>query len=36
LYEKYGTAIGEDLVTNPDLLNTPDIAAKAALEFFKV
>lgn len=35
LYKQYGDLIWEDLVTNPDLLNRPDIAAKVALEFFK-
>ena len=35
LYKQYGDKIGKDLVTNPDLLNDPVIAAKAALEFFK-
>jgi predicted chitinase len=35
LYKQYGDLIGEDLVTNPDLLNDPEIAAKVALAFFK-
>ncbi len=33
-YEKIGNKIGVDLISNPDLLNTPEIAAKAALVFF--
>ena len=32
-YEKYGNLIGVDLVASPDLLNDPDIAAKAAVAF---
>lgn len=35
-YKTYGDLIWEDLVGNPDLLNTPEIAAKAALEFFRI
>ena len=33
-YKLYGNMIDVDLVKNPDLLNTPDIAAKVALAFF--
>lgn len=33
-YKKYGDKIGEDLVTNPDRLNDPVVAAKVALAFF--
>lgn len=34
LYIKYGGIIGVDLVSNPDKLNDPEIAAKAAVAFF--
>lgn len=34
-YNKYGKALGIDLIKNPDLLNRPDIAAKAAAIFFR-
>lgn len=33
-YEKYGKAVGLDLVANPDLLNDPKVAAKAAVSYF--
>lgn len=33
-YKSVGKAIGVDIETNPDLLNRPDVAAKAALSFF--
>jgi len=33
-YEKYGKTVGLDLVTNPDLLNDPKVAAKAAVAYF--
>lgn len=33
-YKKYGDLIGMDLVSNPDLLNDPKVAAKAAVAFF--
>ncbi len=33
-YDKFGKAIGQDLVSNPDLLNDPKIAADAAAAFF--
>lgn len=32
-YEKYGKAVGLDLVSNPNQLNDPKIAAKAAVAF---
>lgn len=34
-YQRYGSKIGEDLVKNPDLLLRPEVASKAAVEFFK-
>ncbi len=34
-YARIGNKIGVDLVNNPDLLNTPTVAAKAAIQFFK-
>jgi len=34
IYSKYGGIIGEDLVSDPDKLNEPEIAAKAAVAFF--
>ena len=34
-YEKYTKALGVDLIKNPDNLNDPKIAAKAAIIFFK-
>lgn len=34
LYKKYGDIIGVDLLSDPDKLNNPDIAAKAAVAFF--
>lgn len=33
-YKHYGDVLWKDLVANPELLNEPEIAAKAALEFF--
>lgn len=33
-YEKYGKLLGIDLVANPDRLNEPAIAAKAAVAYF--
>lgn len=33
-YKKYGDIIGENLVSDPDKLNEPEVAAKAAVEFF--
>lgn len=33
-YKKFGDAIGVDLVSNPDLLNDPKVAADAAAAFF--
>lgn len=33
-YKKFGDIIGVDLVSNPDLLNTPQVAADAAAAFF--
>lgn len=35
LYKQYGDLIWKDLVANPDLVNTPEIAVQVALEFFK-
>jgi len=32
-YKKYGSIIGEDLVGNPELLNTPEVASKVAIAF---
>ena len=32
-YKKYGDAIGMDLVSNPEVLNDPKIAAQAAVKF---
>jgi len=32
-YERYASQTGLDLVSNPDLLNNPNIAAKAAVDF---
>jgi predicted chitinase len=34
-YEKYTKSLGVDLINNPDKLNEPKIAAKAAITFFK-
>lgn len=34
-YQKVGDSIGVDLVNNPELLNDPDIGAKAAASFYK-
>jgi predicted chitinase len=34
-YERYGNMIGVDLVSNPDLANDPEIAAKIAVEYVK-
>jgi predicted chitinase len=34
-YKKYGEKIGEDLLTTPDRLNDPIVAAKAVLAFFE-
>jgi len=34
-YEKYGRYIGKDLVSNPDMLNNPKIAAMVAVMFLK-
>ena len=34
-YQKVGDSIGVDLVNNPELLNDPDIGAKAAADFYK-
>ena len=33
-YARIGSYIGEDLVSNPDILNDADVAAKAAVAFF--
>lgn len=33
LYQKYGDKIGQDLVSNPDVLNDPMFAAQAAVKF---
>ncbi len=33
-YEKYGTLVGESLVTNPEQVNDIDVAAKIAIKFF--
>jgi len=33
-YQKYSDLLGVDLVTNPDLANDPEIAAKIAAEYF--
>jgi predicted chitinase len=33
-YEKYGSMAGVDIVSNPDKLNDPNVAAKVALAFF--
>jgi putative chitinase len=33
-YQKYGSMSGVDIVSNPDRLNDPDVAAKVALAFF--
>lgn len=32
-YKHYGDLIGQDLVSNPDLVNDPDVAAKVAVVF---
>jgi len=32
-YSRYGTMIGKDLINNPDLLNTSDIAAEVAVKY---
>lgn len=34
-YKKYGALVGVNLVDNPDLLNSPTVAADVAIEFFK-
>lgn len=34
-YDKFGKLIGVDISKNPDLANTPDVAAKIAIAFFK-
>ena len=34
-FEKYGKEIGVDLVTDPDKIDEPEIAAKACVDFFK-
>lgn len=34
-FEKYGKEIGVDLVSNPDRIDEPEIAAKACVDFFK-
>jgi hypothetical protein len=34
-YQKYGTMIGVDLVSTPDRLNEPEIAAAALAAYFK-
>jgi putative chitinase len=34
-YEKYGELLGLDLINNPDLLNDPKIATKAAILMLK-
>lgn len=34
-YRVYGDAIGVDLVANPDLIATPDVAVRTAMEFWK-
>ena len=34
-YEKYANIIGVDIVSNPDLLNDPSVAAKAAVAFIQ-
>lgn len=34
-YKSYGDLIGENLVSDPDRLNDVDVAAKAAVEFFR-
>jgi len=34
-YKKIGDKIGVDLISNPDMLNDPTVAAKAAIQFFK-
>lgn len=34
-YEKYSDLLGIDLINNPDLLNDPKIAARAAIMLFK-
>ena len=36
MYKKIGDSIGVDLVTNPDLANEPEIAAKIIPAFFKL
>ncbi len=33
-YDRYGLLIGKDLVTHPELLNKPDVAADALAAFF--
>jgi hypothetical protein len=33
-YKKYGDAVGIDLVSNPELLEDPKVAAKAAVSYF--
>lgn len=34
-YDKYGKAVGVDLVNHPDLVNTPRVAAAVAVEYMK-
>jgi len=34
-YEKYGTAAGVDLLSNPEMVNVPRIAAAVAVEYMK-
>jgi putative chitinase len=34
-YDKFGKLIGQDIVFNPDLVNTPEVAAKVSVAFFK-
>jgi predicted chitinase len=34
-YEKYGKIIGQDLVSNPDLANDPEIAKQIAVAYFQ-
>jgi hypothetical protein len=36
MYQRVGKMIGEDLVSNPDLANQPEIAAKIVPAFFKL
>jgi predicted chitinase len=34
-FDRYGKEIGIDLVTNPDKIDEPEVAAKACVDFFK-